>query len=283
MRRLNLEELHTIQIGILNAFDKFCRQNNIDYSIGAGTMLGAVRHGGFIPWDDDVDIFMKRNQYNKFINLIQYKNFYFSDHMYAKVPGQENHRYPFIKIVDDRTLVYEKNTIKEETGVWADIFPIDFCGDTQEKATKLAQRQKDVFNEYLEYLKLHENDSLINILKNFYLMGYRIRHKNVRKKIFAYERELASNPPSLYSGTLCWTQSIKDVYPTEYFDDYTEIKFENLKVMSFKKYNLILSHRYGDYMKLPSEDQRICHEPYAYLKEAYDLNIQGNAIKLDVR
>ena len=109
--------------------------------------------------------------------MIQDKNFYFSDHMYAKVPGQENHRYPFIKIVDDRTLVYEKNTIKEETGVWADIFPIDFCGDTQEKATKLAQRQKEVFNEYLEYLKLHENDSLINILKNFYLMGYRMRSR----------------------------------------------------------------------------------------------------------
>lgn len=271
MRRLDLEELHAIQIGILDAFDKFCRQNEIEYSIGAGTMLGAVRHKGFIPWDDDVDIFMKRDQYNKFIDLIKERDYYFADHIYAKIPGQENHRYPFIKIIDDRTLVYEKNTIKEEMGVWADIFPIDYCGNTQESAVELAQRQKDVFNEYLEYLKLHETDSLINVLKNVYLMGYRIRHKNVRKKIFAYEQELASNPLSSYSGTLVWTQSIKDVYPTDYFEGYTELVFEDLKVMSFKQYDLILSHRYGDYMKLPPEDQRICHEPYAYLKEEYDL------------
>lgn len=267
MQKLNLDEMQKIELNILKAFDTFCRKNGIMYSVGAGTMIGVVRHKGFIPWDDDVDIFMKREEYCKFIQLISEHNYYIDEHYYAKVPGMENYRYPFIKLMDDRTIVYENNCLKEEMGVWIDIFPIDYCSNTDKGATFIAERQKKLFNCYQEYNKLHPYDSIINITKNIFLVAYRLTHRWVKRDIFKYEKQLSENKKMLYSGTVVWTQSVKDVYPSDYFDEYVDMTFENVKVMVFKKYDQILKHRYGDYMVLPPENQRISHNPHSFLKD----------------
>lgn len=152
-------------------------------------------------------------------------------------------------------------------GVWIDIFPIDYCGDTEEEAIAIAERQKKLFNCYQEYNKLHSNDSLLNIFKNLFLAGYRLTHHWVKKDIFKYEKQLSDNKKSKYSGTVVWTQSIKDVYLAEYFDEYIDMKFENVTVMVFSRYDEILRHRYGNYMVLPPKNQRLSHNPHAFWKD----------------
>ena len=78
----NLDEIKKIELGILISFDKFCRNNDIRYSLGGGTMIGAVRHRGFIPWDDHIDIFMMRKEYDKFLNLLEQNKFILDKEFY---------------------------------------------------------------------------------------------------------------------------------------------------------------------------------------------------------
>ena len=122
----NLDEIKKIELGILISFDKFCRNNDIKYSLGAGTMIGAVRHGGFIPWDDDIDIFMLRKEYDTFLKLVAQNNFTLDETFYTVLnPENKENIHPFIKIVDTRTIAYEQNRMKKYMkGIWMDILSL---------------------------------------------------------------------------------------------------------------------------------------------------------------
>ena len=123
-KKLSRDELKKTYIGILEYIDKICRNNNIEYSIGCGTLLGAVRHGGFIPWDDDVDIVIMRSEYEKLVKSIKEDN----DRIYGVVtPDDEGYYYNFAKVTDKRTILKEKNWPNyDRLGVNVDLFPQDY-------------------------------------------------------------------------------------------------------------------------------------------------------------
>ncbi|MCQ2533876.1 MAG: LicD family protein [Clostridia bacterium] len=118
---MTMEEIHQSQMDIIRYIDKLCRDNNIKYSLAYGTLLGAIRHKGFIPWDDDMDIMMERVDYNKFLDIMKKDK---SDRF--NVINYENAYFPWTKICDGNTYIIEKDDYRiPNYALWVDVFPID--------------------------------------------------------------------------------------------------------------------------------------------------------------
>lgn len=127
MKKITIEEAKKIELDILSYIDDFCKKNNIEYFINYGTLIGAVRHKGFIPWDDDIDISMTRENYDKFIEY--YKN---DKSKYKLLALETNKHYfnNFAKIVDSTTRIDNTRIYKSyPSGIFIDIFPMDSFAD----------------------------------------------------------------------------------------------------------------------------------------------------------
>ena len=200
MEKLNLHTIQAYELNILRSFHKFCIDNNISYSLGYGTLLGAIRHSGFIPWDDDIDVLMKRGEYNKLIATSAKNAFFIDDNKryLVNVPRKNDYRYPFIKITDEKTIAYQKDTVADNFGIWIDVFPIDYCGNDLIKAKKYEKRQKKLYGYFIEYYKHHDNDNFVNVLKNIALFLFRLFHKNIKQEICDSEDYFSKNSPSKY-------------------------------------------------------------------------------------
>ena len=124
MERLSVDDMKAIELDIMDEIDRVCAAHGVEYFLGYGTLLGAVRHGGFIPWDDDMDIVMMRDQYEL---LMDHFNEWRTSERFKLVSYRDKSSiYQFAKIVDTTTIIYENFVGKKAaTGVWVDIFPLD--------------------------------------------------------------------------------------------------------------------------------------------------------------
>ena len=140
MRKIeDIQELRQIQMGILDDVHRFCEAHGLRYFLSSGTLIGAVRHKGYIPWDDDIDIYMPRKDYEEFLQT------YTSDsgHYRAINPQTEQHYYyTFAKVVDSRTRMVEKETEGYEIGVYMDSFPVDFVTDDLQERERIFKKKK---------------------------------------------------------------------------------------------------------------------------------------------
>ena len=123
----DLTRVHEANLKLLKEIDRICRKYRIQYMLDSGTLLGAVRHKGFIPWDDDIDICMLRDDYEKLIKLVKdSRTLEGRPDLQFCLPLDDNYVYPFMKIVNRNTIVYEKDLQHRFLlGVWLDIFPMD--------------------------------------------------------------------------------------------------------------------------------------------------------------
>lgn len=141
-----MEELKSIQLGILKDVHDYCSSTNITYWLAYGTLLGAIRHNGYIPWDDDIDIAMPREHYEKFIQSYKKKNT-----VVYSCSNNKKYILHFAKVYDTRTILKEYANMNIETGVYIDIFPIDNVPDFKKQQDQLCR--KISFYRHVLFLK----------------------------------------------------------------------------------------------------------------------------------
>lgn len=253
MKQLTLEEYKQVELDILIKVDKICRENNIKYFLFAGTLIGAVRHQGFIPWDDDIDISMLREDYNKLANIIQNGNYGLN---FIRIEENPDTIYPYGKICDQTTEIEEKN-FKEVKGygVFIDVFPFDYLPEDDEERARL---KKKYFRMY--QLLTHSSrtgyvktDSLITNIKRsfaFHLSKLFSTKKLITKMNYDFVK-LNENKSNLVGLAWAFAWLLEDYQST------TEVIFEGHTFLAPKNPDRVLKTHFGDYMKLPPENERI--------------------------
>ena len=225
-----MNELQNCELEILIEVDRICKKNNISYSLDGGTLLGAIRHKGFIPWDDDVDIMMPLKDYNKFLEVCKSElgSDYFLQTAFNDFGGSL-----YAKIRKNNTTAMEDWTknIKMHKGVWIDIFPT--VGYKGEKYLQKCLASAAVADWLLGDCYYKDNFSSSN---------FKIR---LLSKFLSYN---------------VWTASAKlgakFLFDSSIQGEYTTAKFEGYDFSITKKYDEYLKTLYGDYMQLPPEDKR---------------------------
>lgn len=263
MKKIELEERKKLQLDILDEIHRFCLENKINYSLGYGTLLGAVRHKGYIPWDDDIDIVMLRKDYDRFIST-------FSTSIYkvASATTIDNWFLPFAKVYDNRTLIMDRKANTTSIGLNVDVFPVDEISEIDYKY--VIQKTYIKFLSYCNAIKLFKLNRETKLHKNIVMFVLKILLILFPKFFFLQQIIKKSQ---LYNGTgskkvFCWA-SIDDKYflHKDVYEDLCEMEFENKLYMAIKKYHIYLSSMYGDYMALPPEEKRISfHTSDAYWK-----------------
>lgn len=264
MIEISLRELQLAELEILMEFDRFCRENQLRYSLAGGTLLGAIRHKGFIPWDDDIDVCMPRPDYEKFVRLFQNHRFMISE------DRGNNAEYPFTKVMR-RDVKLQHEGFSEVDYLWIDVFPIDGLPADGKKLAKIYRKssfyRKIIGFKQIEKVKEYKgrhNKFVARLIVLFAkLYGKRRAIRNSIKLARRYDYE-----ESEYVGAVTWgcygvgERMLKCEYET-----FTEVEFEGRKFFAMSCRDSYLRGIYGEYMKLPLEEERMVHGFKAYRLE----------------
>ena len=243
----NTKRLQDIATDILKCFHDTCEENDIRYSLAYGTMLGAVRHGGFIPWDDDVDVFMTYEEYEKFKNV-------FKSDKYELLDWDIDKDYPYLfpKLRKRGTTLIERDIseLNYNIGAYIDLFVLYPVPDGILGKIKNMRFFINYKLYRLKELNLSAMGTATRAVARIAKPFLRLRRLIVRlNKIFRKSR-----------GDLMRDVSILDrryFIKTEYMNDLVKIPFGDLEVYVFRNAHEVLTNYYGDYMQLPPEDRRV--------------------------
>jgi len=261
MKQLSDEEIKLYELDILRNFSNFCRGNSLKYSIAEGTLIGAVRHKGFIPWDDDIDIIMDRDDFEKFRKK-------YTDNRYKVLQPSEGSMFPcfYIRLTDSKTLVdFPKTDDYHSGGIWIDILPIDNFPD-DDKILKLREFLLLVLFRIYRAKTKRIWSNKISLKNNLLWLCLRLASFPVPKnKIRCYIESLMraeNGKKTMRRGT--WTMYWHHpwLYPSHVFNKYSEIEFEGENFSVISEYDAYLRCQYGDYMTLPPENKRIGKHDY---------------------
>ncbi len=258
-----LRKLQLTELDILIEIDKICKENNIQYFLIGGTLLGAVRHKGFIPWDDDIDVGMIRSDYEKFIDLCLNKNVLGEKYFLHCNESDENYFIPFIKVKKNNTTFAEENidNIQTHKGIFLDIFPYD----NVPKQKSIMQRAQAIIVRNIHYAIYVKYN--VYSLKNkkrkvltwiFTLLPVKTLKKMNRYFSTIFEKRKNNKYMVSLAGSSSYEEEtlLKDrLFPLK------KIKFENLEFDAFNDDDYYLSQLFGDYMKLPPKEDRKTHKP----------------------
>ena len=271
MKRLDLKEIKNIELNLLKEFDELCEINNLYYTLCGGTLLGAVRHGGFIPWDDDIDVLMPRPDYDRLLNEEGINFEGLPDYINILSWKKGNLNFPFIKMTDSRTRIsvdyYDSETNVKE--IWIDIFPID-GNPVNEKELRKVYKSSIALRKIL-LLKLSKNGEGKSKLKQYLkpILKLPFAFLNIRKVCEMID-ELAQKydyEKSEYIGGIVWGYGPQERILKRDYLNSIRMNFENQYFQVPSNYEQYLKQLYGNYMELPPESKRVVHGIHAYLNE----------------
>lgn len=268
---LNIDEIHAGTLEIIKKLSNICKGLNINYYVGWGSLIGAIRHKGFVPWDDDFDVIMLRPDYDKFVK-------YCEEHEEELYPFKILNRqvckeYPYVisRFEDMRYKAVYDNLIEYDSGMFIDIYPFDGAGRDEVKIRKKIEKKKRILAKFVgwsinnKFVKPQSQNPLTVIFK---YIGFKISH--LLGKDFFLDRfeKLKGNyslEDSTLVGCLCWDYYLY-VFDKRLFEDSLTVPFENITVKIPVGYDEFLKIAYGDYMTLPPENERKASHGYTIYK-----------------
>lgn len=269
MKRLSLQETRKISLEILDFFTAYCEKHNLRYILSSGTLIGAVRHDGFIPWDDDIDVEMPLPDYERFIELFEKEKP--SPHMDILYGSKNGVSLATAKLVDTRTLVECRSRSRRQWySLWLDIQPVFSVSDNVDEAYEhMVSIYEDVRASW------HYNTNPYSYLRP---LKRRAKEQENLRMIEHYMSEIHRKIHQFPYGStehvrpLWIAHAPKRVYLTpDVYDDTVLHVFEGKQYRIPRNYDAYLSTMYGpDYMQLPPEDKRVGHEQPTYLLQWCD-------------
>lgn len=244
---ISLEEKKSIQLEMLKEIDVFCRKNNIKYSLAFGTLIGAVRHKGFIPWDDDVDIMMPLP------DMLRFKELFHSETLkYCDVDTEDHYDFAFSRIVHTGT--FDKIGLRcKGYGVCIDTYPIVSIPSDKSQQDEYFANALRIQKKRLK-IRLWQN-RIIRYLPFSSIPGSNSIHKEYRDSL------IKNSQP--YGSTHCYYAVAgplkirnRTMYDRDIFNELIDVEFEGIQFCCIKEYDYFLTLMYGDYMTPPPEDQR---------------------------
>lgn len=267
MKKIESKKIKEIEVNILKEYDRFCKSNNLKYYLSGGTLLGGIRHKGFIPWDDDIDVCMPRKDYEFLVKNFKNNN----NNLIIKSSLLNNLDIPFAKIVDINTEIDSKFDESEiNKHLWIDIFPVDGLPDDIDKVKEIYSK----CNFYrtlllLQDAKLGEGTTFFRKYAKYILkpLAKFYGKKRCAEKL---EKIAKSNPyeTSKYVGAVTWgLYGAGERMLKSEFEKVVEVEFEGHKFPAFFCWDSYLRGLYGNYMELPPVEKRKTHNMTVYLKE----------------
>ena len=263
LRKLQLKELDSLLY-----FQSFCEKNDLKFYLLGGCVIGALRHKGFIPWDDDIDIIMPRDDYNRMLSIW---NGELKDGRYIllKTDGEKIFTgNTFATLIDTSSTVIKENQkdIDVPHGIVTDIFPIDGCPDSRIKRY-FQYIDAMLYSLFISEFVPEKHGKLIAGVSKLLLSVFKSRKtrtriwKNAEKRASKYDFYKHEYSTELYAGP----GYMKNKYPQSAFDSAVYKDFEGLSVPVPKGYDIYLKTAFGDYMSLPKEEDRIPHHDLVFL------------------
>lgn len=263
MNELTAAELKTCQLQVLKAVHDYCISNSLTYYLVYGTLLGAVRHKGYIPWDDDIDIAMPRADYERFIaefNKSDSKTAYVAD-----ISVDKNYYLDGAKVCHKKTVLIEHVYKPAEIGAFIDLFPIDACPADAVQAQHFFDRVQSARKLLIKknYTPPLNYKLGIKVAAHFVLrfMTFKSREKII-KKINEQSRALIGNATGFVMLAVGTSVFRKSYIPDSYFGNPVPVQFEEYIFNAPAKADLLLTYWYGDYMTPPPAEQQVSHHGF---------------------
>lgn len=285
------KEWNATILDVLKAFIKLCGQHGLTYYCCAGTAIGAVRHHGIIPWDDDIDVIMPRPDYDRLLEIVKKKNL----GKYELITPYNNNAYPlyFSKLANAGTTLVEDAHIPCVTGLYVDIFPLDATSDDTDEAKRLKRKYTKIINrlnavsthnsfgEYMALLADPKEWGRFAIKTAAFFARKQLRRTLIRQMdniSHKFDYGKAANV-QVYTGSY----GMKEVFPKAWLGNGTMLPFEDITVRLPEQYDTYLRHFFGDYMQFPPEEQRIEKHERVYINLSRRETIKEIRTKVNIR
>ncbi len=266
MKEMTIAEMKSASVEVLKDVHAFCVENNIRYALGYGTLIGAIRHKGFIPWDDDIDIIMPRPDYDRFVRTYRDRGDYelFSREADKALGGKDSMLFAYSRVVECRRTFVDASHApfaKEECGVFVDLFPMDAVSDSpaihkcwlrvMKMLWMLGHAKRSA--KRIDLSRRHGRNKLFWVMMKvvYPLLSYRVIDWHI-----ALAKRLSWDRARYYANNTFFAYGMRERQRKECFETVVPVEFEGNTFWAPNGYDEILRNIYGDYMQLPPEDKR---------------------------